>query len=324
MNKPSVDNMLFSCLTGYNMYVPSKSDPSTLTHLLSETEVTIRPVKSADALAVERRWQHFVERPIDVRHVLWPVDIVQDDNDGMALVFRKRVFPKMEPLKKLLYNTNALSWENANIKAITAQLLSVFSIIHNGGYAYHAFDMEHIFYNERTNDVLIDFSLAMSRHHGEKATVSTVLSDLIAVEFLPPWVPFDKRDQLALIDDYYAIAAMLFRLFIGRMPYQGRLMDGQGDMMDAIRDKDPDEHRRMFEYYHSHPVFLFDPTDTSNAIGLYTNEEKIIDRWEALPASIRSMFITVFSKDNLDAPYENKVLYSADEWTQALQAASVL
>ncbi len=324
MNRTSVDNILFSSLSGYNLYVPSKNDPSTMWHMLSETEVTVRPFNSRDVMAIQKRWRHLVEQPIDVRHILWPVDVVQIDEHMMGLVFRKRAFPKLEPFKTLLYNTNALGYQNRAIQTVVTQLLETFAVLHNGGYAYHAFDMNHMFYDPQTHNILIDFSLAVTRHHGDATALCEVLPELIAVEFLPPWVDFDTPEKLTLLDDYYALAALLFRLLIGRMPYQGRLMDGQGDMMDARRDKDPDEHRRMFAYYHSHPVFLFDPVDTTNAIGLHTHEEKIIDRWLSLPDTIRSMFLTVFSKDNIDAPYEEKTLYSAAQWLDALQKAAVI
>ena len=58
----------------------------------------------------------------------------------------------------------------------------------------------------------------------------------VAIEFLAPWVPAEGTVQVDLICEYYAIAAILFRAMIGRMPYQGRQMDGHGNIMNLLTD----------------------------------------------------------------------------------------
>lgn len=324
MNNATIKDMLFSCLSGHNIYVPSKYDDSSMLHLLSNTDVTVKAVNGISQTLVENKWRYFVERPVDIKNITWPVDIVKLQEKQMGLVFRKRAFPKMEPLKKILYNSNLLDWSRPEIKKLISNLLKVFDEIHTGGYAYHAFDMEHMYYNEETYEVLVEFSLGMSIHNNDTTNVSDVGLEAVAIEFVPPWVKLDKRNYLSLSDDYYSIAALLFRLMIGRMPYQGRLMDGHGDMMDLLRDIDPDAHIQMFKHYHDNPIFIFDPEDDINNVGVVTSVEKFKDRWEDLPQEIRAMFIKTFSKENLSMSYEERKLYNVREWHDALVKAGIL
>lgn len=319
------ETMLFSCLSGHNIYVPSSLDGGrTMIHLQSGTEVTVRPVHGMEPRLVEKKWHSFVERPIDINNILWPVDIIDLGKGTMGLVFTKRAFPKMEPLKTLLYNSNLLSWKREEIKTVVKSLLSVFDNIHKGGYAYHSFDMERIFYYGKECNILVDFTLGMSRHRNDPLFVSEMDKETIAIEFLPPWIDFSERGRLTLLDDLYSISAMLFRLLIGRMPYQGRLMDGHGDMMDLIRDTDPNGHITMFEHYHENPVFIFDKSNKTNSIGLYTHEEKFADLWNDLPERIREMFSETFTEENNKAPYEKKILYSPRQWLDALTDCGVI
>lgn len=316
--------LLFSCLTGYNIYIPSKSGISDRIHMFTSEEVDVREILLDTSLSVQEKWRYFIEYPVSVKHFLWPVDIVEIDKDKKGLVFKKRAFPKLEPIKKILYSPELLNWGNTNIRSLIKSLLIAFDELHSGGYAYHAFDMDKIFFNELNGEVLIDFSLAMTRHFFNRQHVDSFSTSAVQMEFLPPWSKFNEDYRLSLEDDYYSLAAMLFRLMIGRMPYQGRLMDGIGDIMDRQRDVDQGMHLKMFEHYHNNPVFIFDENDNSNSIGLYSHEEKIIDKWEGLPNEIRMMFKNVFSKDNIKRNYGNKKLYTAREWIAALEKASII
>ncbi len=323
MNNSTTSNILFSELSGYNVYVPSKYDPDGMIHLMSNTDVKVNFVPKIDGSVISEKWSKFVQNPVDINNILWPVDIV-DSNDSTGLVFKKRAFPKMEQLKMIMYQPDRLSWEHDNIKKLTANILNVLINIHDGGYAYHAFDLESIYYSEDTCDILFDFSLAMSKCDGDRNTLHPVDNESTKVEFLPPWIDFEDRSQLALCDDYYSIAALIFRLLLGKMPYEGRLMDGQGYIMNEMRDTDPDDHIRMFAHYHANPVFIYDPLDESNHIGDHSNEMRVNERWEKLPQKIKDMFLEVFSKKNITREYPQKVLYTAKEWYDALKNNGVI
>lgn len=316
--------LYFSCLSGNNIYTPSKYDSTAMIHILNSTEVSVRPIPRLDVVSAEKKWSYFIKHPVNIKNILWPVDIVRLEKGELGLVFRKRAFPKMEPLKNLFYTPMLLSWKRPEIKTIAKNLLRAFDDIHSGGYAFHSFDLERMFFVRETNEILFDFTLALARHNDKLGFVSTVDAESVAIEFLPPWLDIDSREKLALADDYYSIAAMLFRLFIGRMPYQGRLMDGHGDLMDALRDKDPADHLRMVLRHRENPIFIFDPDNSLNHLSEYTNEERLVALWEELPERIRNMFIDVFSEKNLSAHYDRKKLYSASEWLDALKNCGIL
>ncbi|MBQ9414346.1 MAG: hypothetical protein IJU16_04380 [Clostridia bacterium] len=291
--------------------------------MFTEEEVDIREIPGDLRMIALDKWRYFIEYPVNIARYLWPVDIVEISDGKMGLVFRKRAFPKMEPLKKLLYSPEQLNWRNESIQRVIRNILLAFDELHSGGYSYHAFDMERMFYNENTGDILIDFSMAMSRHLFDRHHKDWVSAQNICIEFLPPWSKFREDGEFSLEDDYYSLAAMLFRLMIGRMPYQGRLMDGVGDMMDRQRDIDQGMHLIMVEYYHEHPVFIFDETDSSNHIGLYSHEEKIIEKWEDLPKTIQDMFRATFSKENIQNVW-HRTLYSARDWMAAFEKADMI
>lgn len=317
-------SLLFSCLSGYNIYLSSKNGIFDRIHMFTDEAVDIREVPGVTATRAQEKWRYFIEYPINIKHFIWPIDIVEISDGTIGLVFRKRAFPKMEPIKKLLYSPDLLNWKNTSIQNIINSLLIAFDDLHSGGYAYHAFDMNKIFFSESNGEILVDFSLAMTNHFFDRKHIDPLSPEEVQVEFLPPWSSYNEKGFFSLDDDYYSIAAMLFRLMIGRMPYQGRLMDGVGDIMDRQRDVDQGMHIKMFEHYHNNPVFIFDEKDNSNNIGLYSHEEKIIKKWEELPSEIRVMFNTVFSKNNIGKAYGEKKLYTEREWIDALKKANII
>lgn len=326
------DALIFSCLSGYNLYVPTRDGVADAVHFFSKDPVNIRYSRHIYAADILEKWKRFVEHPVDIQRFLWPTDIVDCDSRGLyGLVFPKRSFPKMEKLKKLLYSPDTLGLQNPLVRKLIRQLLLAFSELHAGGYVYHAFDLETMYYEETTGTVLLDFSPAMSlRGCGTPQLLGTAAEE-IGIEFLPPWRKRSADEEFWPEDDEYSIATLLFRLLTGRMPYQGRFMDGYGDMMVAQRDVDPDMHIQMFQHYHENPVFIFDSEDRRNSIGTVSAEERVIDRWEALPLTIRRMFETVYSKENLArTPEENRArsgkrkLFSADQWLHALDGENLM
>lgn len=325
------NRIVFSCLSGFNYYLPTAKPDSSpekatqyMTHIPSDTTVAVRPFESRLLPELLEKWRFFIEQPVDIRHIIWPVDFVQLDEQHTGLVFPCRTYPGMEPIRTLLYDSDLLDWRHSDIQAVIANLLEIFSYLHDGGYAYHAFDINRIFYKKKTCEVLMDFSLAMSKSQDPSARNLFIDSESVKIEFLPPWVEPGNTEAMTLNDDLYSLAALLFRLMIGRMPYQGRLMDGHGDIMDLIRDTDPEIHQQMFLYYHTIPLFVFDRNDTTNSLGLYTHEEIFIERWNALPASVRSVFEHTFSSETLRANSSERHFLSVGDWVRLLKEEKII
>lgn len=351
MPKYNTDSVIFSCISGYNYYAPSDAHAGGVIHIPSDTDVSLVDFIYADELSIQMKWKHFIEWPADSRYFIWPIDLVKDTEGNCALVFRKKAYPNFHPFKELLYNDTLLDWQTPAIQKLTKSLLEAMIALHRAGYAYHAFNFNQMYYNTETMDVVINFSTSMSRYYGhpdnnrmelpeicadlEKRGViwsEPNLPDETAIEFLPPWVNDDNKADMTLNDDYYSIAALLFRLFIGRMPYQGRLMvrNEMADIMNEDRDRDEKEHQRMFSFYHENPVFIFDPNDQNNRIGVFAHELLFVKRWEALPDSVRELFYNAFvppanNRENwLTKHYEPRQLASPEAWLAVLTREKVI
>lgn len=345
------DNIMFSCISGYNYYASSKSHADGIIHIPSETDVEFKEFPRGDDTSIEEKWRYFVAWPPDTRYFIWPIDMAKDLDNKYTFVFRKRGFPKFQPIKNLLFNDEILDWQSPDIKKLARNFLKAMIALHKAGYVYHAFDYNNMYYNTDTMDIVIRFSTSMSRYYGHPdnnrmnvpsdyenlKAIGIVLSEPylvndILIDFLPPWVDVSTKEKMTLNDDYYSITAMLFRLFIGRMPYQGSIMirNEMADIMNGDRDQDEKEHQRMFEYYHEHPVFIFDPEDTSNEVGTFTHYQKFTKRWEALPEAVQKMFSAALAppKDDEESwktkPYEPRKLESPEVWLSTLQREKVI
>ena len=81
MAKFDVEEMVFSCISGYNYYAPSVAHAGGYIHIPSETDVNFVKAPHLDELSIQMKWRHFVEWPADMRYFIWPMDIVKD-KDG--------------------------------------------------------------------------------------------------------------------------------------------------------------------------------------------------------------------------------------------------
>lgn len=331
MNQTVISDMentiLFSGLSGCNYYtVDFLKDGEYLgKHCPSGERVDIR---FSDSFQNTEQWRHVVEYPADITSFLWPLDIVRyyDGKDQrLGMVFRHRNFPKMLPIRYFLYQDDGLDWRREPVQKFVRNFLQAMVRLHKSGYAYLNFNMEHILYDPKTMDLLFDFTSSVMpvdlRHVRRSREVPFTE---MALEFLPPWLALDQPNQMDLVCEYYSIAAMLFRVMVGRMPYQGRLMDGHGNMMNLQMDTDAIVHRRMFEVYLQHPRFIFDPEEKENTIGLFENEKKYKERWRALPEAVQAMFQRVLSQKNVQASNWERKYYSAETWLEVLTAQQCL
>ena len=318
-------DMVFSSLSGYNFYNivnqfvdEYEKDKALAVHELNGSEVEIRYDANLSNSIVLEKWKYFIEHPIDISSILWPVDIIRSDEGKYGLVFRRRAFPPLKSFKEILYNDSKLDWRNTDIQRLINNFLDLCSKLHNGGYVYHCFDIDRMRYNPKDMSILFDFSLSMTRKSDDVEKSEKVSHLDVGIEFLAPWQELLEDNMMTLIDDYYSITAILFRLMIGRMPYQGRLMDGNGHMMNYLQDTDENNHITMFRKYREQPVFIFDDQNKENAIGIFSEEEIYIERWNALPESIKKMFNDVLNEKNVKKDAEKRIYYSPDEWLNIL------
>ena len=318
--------ILFSSLSGYNFYtLDPKKKPSGFycgKHCISGEEVEIR---FSDQPRWINGWRNIIEYPADSEFYLWPVDVVSyfdGTNQKQGLVFQRqsfpaKSFPQLEPLKKFLYTDELLDWRTEPVKRFLYHFLDCAIHLNNGGYAYFDYNLDRIYYNPQDMNVLFDFTPYITRLDGDRYRSEKIPGADVAIEFLAPWVPAEGTVQVDLICEYYAIAAILFRAMIGRMPYQGRQMDGHGNIMNLLTDTDAMLHRQMFLVYRSNPRFIFEPGQHENTIGQFDNEKKYKERWKALPEQIQTMMMQVLCMKNAKADNLDRVVYSPQEWMEA-------
>lgn len=66
----------------------------------------------------------------------------------------------------------------------------------------------------------------------------------------------------------------------------------------GLTDNNEVEHEHRYEVYHKTPVFIFDPQDSSNHLGEFAADQKVIDLWEELPEQIRELFTQTLTQQN--------------------------
>lgn len=322
--KKNNKNLIHSCLSGYNFYKPYETIADAYGNIekiravqdKSFTEVEIRYDDTLRKPGINK-WKYFIEHPIDIKSMIWPVDLITQE-ERLGLVFRRRAFPKMNTFRDLLYREYQLDWRKEKIQTFAVNFLNLCQNIHEGDYAYHCFDLNRMYYNAENMDVLFDFSLSMTRNFNDPLRKGRVDKENTGIEFLSPWLKMDENNEMTFIDDCYSITALLFRMMIGRMPYHGRLMDGLGDLMNIERDVDYNEHINMIRHYREISIFIFDPEDTSNGIGTFSDEQEYIQRWNDLPETVKQMFISVFSQKNVECSIDEKIYYTPKQWLEAL------
>lgn len=295
----------FSSLYGTNYYsvYNNGSDSIDARHCIDKTDVKINDAPNMPPLF---RVKRLIEAPPDTRRILWPSDVVSFDGEE-AVVMKRRAFPQLQTIKQIIYNESMLGLDKPYIKEIISSFLSICLDYDKAGYCYNNYDVENIFYDPSSYELLFNFTFAVSEKDERYAFSSC------AEEFLPPWIDTDKKDCLDINSNYYSIAAILFRLIVGRMPYQGANMDTYPWFMNR-----PDENldnslkHDMFLHYFGCPVFIFEENE-ANAIGALTSEEKYINRWENLPEPIRKAFFDCFCSDNV-IPEGKHYALSPSEW----------
>lgn len=305
MQKNNSGRLEFSTLSGYNFYqFPNGNieDITTAIHVPSDTTVRVVPLGSRKTKMTRRQakwYSAILLDPVLKDCFEWPVDIVEtvENNDiKLYYIFNQRAYPKLTPLKNLLYENdqikkNELDWRNPWVMTICKNLLVAFAELDKNGYMYHNFDMNQIFYNNETGEVLLKYTTKL-RRKGSDTVFDEIDCRDIATEFAPPYI-YKKEKYTGKLDeysDYYQIAALIFRLMIGRLPYEGNQFYSYGTVMKEGFPMDPGEYKQYFWAYHNYPHFIFDETDKTNELGATFEHEAPKQRWALLPEEVKAMF----------------------------------
>lgn len=259
----------------------------------------------------QSEWHDFVERildPPDQDTILWPIDLLElapeqaagsgvvdhvydpggtpleDGKGGMVAAFQYAgPHPVMDGFEKLA-EIGRKSWKSSAIQDIAVQIAGTINALNQNGLIYNDFHLSRFFFLDG-NKLYLDYS-NMAQSHRALARRDTYPANgtRYPIEFADPAVIqgvvpcADKQSQ------DYSLCALFFYLFFGQYAYDGRLMTGYAD--DTVEN-----HYIKFRDYHKMPIFIFDPADTSNSLGVFGEEEDTIALWEDAPGELRNMFI---------------------------------
>ena len=334
---------IYSKLSGFNIYNVNlqDSDDIVISDHLMITDVRAKGEKdylasviymSDEAISdTKAAWfAEIIQNPVSKIFFEWPIDFIEierSDEFVGCLVYRNDEYRHLKPIKDLLYQpsmSRVLDWRNPFIITVCRDFLTAMSTLHSNGYIYNDFNINNILYNSDTGEVFLKFTHNL-RKSGSKTQYDTVDCLDISPEFAPPFVY--KTDVyngfMSKKTDYYQIAALLFRLMIGRLPYEGRDLMSYGTVFDPEFDTDENAHKYYFQHYHQYPHFIFDVTDETNSLSSTSDNDMPRERWNSLPESIRRMFSEVLCQHAAEHAF-SKSLPTPVAWLKAVSSLEVV
>lgn len=320
----------FSAISGYNYYYVAEEqqmgEQIFALHAQSEEMAYLLPFASRETslTAEEVQWhKEFVFHPMMSSNFEWPIDFLQCKvSEGKYILYNAfpyRAFLNYVPIKKLLYqrrDSKILDWRRKPICQVCRSFLLAMQQLDEAGYNYNDFNIERILYQETTGQVLLRYT-PMMRARTEESHLNPLESATVPKEFAAPYIFGEKFDGfLPKESDYYSVAAILFRLMVGRLPYEGRGLSIYGYVFDPLRDVEALGHNTYFQHYHQYPHFIFDPEDDRNRMAPMQENDVVLERWEELPEQIKEMFRNSLCQNTAEHLTGGK-LYSPGQWMEA-------
>ncbi len=320
------NNVYISMISGYNLYLETGEFSETVshnnaihvTHINSEDDCYLVKLNKLNHKFSLNDWIDIILRPAN-KSFFWPIDLVVKDNE-YYLVFPRRFIPEIKSLGDLSAKENFLGIEQEHIKPIVNNFLLACDSLYKHSFLYHNWSERCIYVNKKDYSVLIAFCEFTSNGFDKQVYLNN--DDYIS-ESADPYA-FAGKCSYDYYSEMYAIATILFKLLIGRYPYEGSLMDGipkcsdNGDMSSWNISKDND-FKYWISQYTSHPIFIFDFNDNRNAIGRLAHEKICLQRWDSLTDELKNMFCTMFSESNVLRKNDSVTSFSPKEWLNEIQ-----
>jgi serine/threonine protein kinase len=159
---------------------------------------------------------------------------------------------------------------------ICLEIAQSFLELHASGFCYQDVNFGNIFFKPDTGAVLIC--------DNDNVDVDGVPASVYGTrKFMAPEIV--RREAMpSTRSDLFSMAVLFFYVLHAWHPLDGKA-EAAIDIMDSTAE---------MGLYGEHPVFLFDPVDTSNS-PLKGMHEPVAARWNALPQSVRSLFLRSFT-----------------------------
>ncbi|MBW6533917.1 MAG: protein kinase [Mariniphaga sp.] len=221
--------------------------------------------------------KHNIEQgsPSKGNEFLWPLMLTkrQYDSFGYVMQLRPQGFSEFGDFLMAKAKFASIS---AMITA-ALQICQGFYFLHLKGYSYQDLNDGNFFINPQTGDVLIcdnDNVTAQGQNTGILGKARYMAPEIVAG---------GKPDKYS---DYFSLAIILFLLFYGNHPLEGKKVLSC-PCMDEVNDR---------KFYGSEALFILDKDNKENlpVRGVHTN---VITRWPLFTKNLQDAFIEALSQD---------------------------
>ena len=266
-----------------------------------------RAVNGADAYAIKWYFQNMatteqrriledlVRRgPPDARF-LWPIELVTSAREpgyGYTMPLREQRF---QSLVEML--TGVCSPTYHALSAAAYNLVDAFLQLHTSGLSYRDINDGGVLFDFTTGDIVIcDNDNVYVNGFGDAGIKGKM-------RWMAPEIVRDEASP-STDTDLYSLAVLLFFLFMVSHPLEGC-------RESSIRSLDM---KAMTVLYGTDPIFIYDPTNRTNAPNLEFHRNAI-ELWPNYPAFLQRLFVRSFT-DGLKDPANGRV--RENEWRKAL------
>lgn len=217
---------------------------------------------------------------------LWPEYLTIKENGSYGYIMKLRPKGYYEFGQYLLAKVQFKSFE-AMVNA-AMKICEGFMKLHLCGYSYQDLNDGNFFIHPETGDVLIcDNDNVMPQ-----GTESGILGK---ARYMAPEVVC-KGNKPDKFSDRFSLSVVLFMLFYGNHPFEGKRVLACPCMTEAYEKK----------FYGSEAIFIYDAKNSDNrpVRGVHNN---VIRRWSALPALLRDTFQKEFGEECLKNPQSRMI-----------------
>jgi serine/threonine protein kinase len=240
-----------------------------------------------------RNLENNIKKGAPTQSFLWPLDLAKKGDDfGYIMELRPPEYKDFSAilLGRELVNGQLQKLRWPGISPMVAAALDItagFRALHASGYSYQDLNDGNFFVNLTDPAKLGQVLICDNDNVSEYGFASGIAGK---ARYMAPEVVLGKTDPNPKTDTF-SLAVVLFLLFVNTHPLEGKAVLAVPCMTDAYEKK----------FYGENPVFIFDPTDTSNE-PVPDKHQGAVKRWPFLPQYARDMFIKAFSKQAMKDP----------------------